>query len=221
MIKENLIENISEVKENGYVKIDKFIDTDSCKDVEKQVKKAFKKAKKNYFHTKTNYVKVLSVKNEDSKNVKYFNFLNYFFDNENIHRFIKEYFDSEDVEISKIFLAESSSTGTEVDVLPYKMHFDKDRYLKFMIYLRDVGEGDGGITFAKKEWNTSLQEELLSREALKEENVVEVDDLSKIEEMKGLAGTCIVFDTNITHKAGQVLSKQKRLVLRIDTRAIT
>ena len=67
-----------------------------------------------------------------------------------------------------------------------KMHFDKDRYLKFMIYLRDVGEGDGGITFAKKEWNTSLQEELLSREALKEENV-EVDDLSKIEEMKGLA----------------------------------
>ena len=103
MIKENLIENISEVKENGYVKIDKFIDTDSCKDVEKQVKKAFKKAKKNYFHTKTNYVKVLSVKNEDSKNVKYFNFLNYFFDNENIHGFIKEYFDSEDVEISKYF----------------------------------------------------------------------------------------------------------------------
>ena len=36
MIKENLTENISKVKENGYVKIDKFIDATSCKDLEKK-----------------------------------------------------------------------------------------------------------------------------------------------------------------------------------------
>ena len=52
----------------------------------------------------------------------------------------------------------------------------------------------------------------------KEENVVEVNDLSHIEEIMGPAGTAAVFDTNITHKAGQVLNNNKRLVLRIDTR---
>ena len=64
--------------------------------------------------------------------------------------FVKEYLETEDIEITKIFLAESSNTGEEVDVLPYKMHFDKTRYLKFIIYLRDVDKGDGGITFCKK-----------------------------------------------------------------------
>ena len=58
----------------------------------------------------------------------------------------------------------------------------------------------------------------MSREQLKEENVVEVDDLSKIDEIIGKPGTGVIFDTNITHKAGQVLSDNKRLVLRIDTR---
>ena len=132
--------------------------------------------------------------------------------------FIKEYFETEDIEVAKIFLAESSNTGEEVDVLPYKMHFDKTRYLKFMIYLRDVNKGDGGTTFAKKEWNTKLQEELLARDALREENVVEVYDMSAVDEITGPAGTCAIFDTNITHKAGQVLGDNKRLVLRVDTR---
>ena len=53
---------------------------------------------------------------------------------------------------------------------------------------------------------------------MQEENVVEVKDLSQIEEITGPKGTAAIFDTNITHKAGQVLNKNKRLVLRIDTR---
>ena len=76
----------------------------------------------------------------------------------NLSEFVSEYFESKDTEVSKIFLAESSNNGGEVDVLPYKMHFDKTRYLKFMIYLRDVFEGDGGVTFAKRmEYKTSTR----------------------------------------------------------------
>ena len=56
---------------------------------------------------------------------------------------------------------------------------------------------------------------------MKEENVVEVKDLSQIEEITGPRGTAAIFDTNITHKAGQVLTQNKRLVLRIDTRIKT
>jgi|TARA_B100000902_G_scaffold209662_1_gene199507 hypothetical protein len=208
----------NEVQRNGYLKVADFISKEDAVNLETKTLKAFKKASSKFFHAKTDYVKILSINQEDSKKIRYFRYLNDIFTNHNLTEFIKNYFNSEEVEISKIFLAESSNNGEKVDVLPYKMHFDKTRYLKFMIYLRDVFEGDGGVTFAKKEWNTKLQQELLKREVLQEENVVEVKDLSQIEEITGLKGTAAIFDTNITHKAGQVLGENKRLVLRIDTR---
>ena len=210
-----------EVQLNGYLKVDNFVSNSDAEILEKKTLKAFKKAKKEDYHTKTDFVKVLSINQDASKKVRYFKFLNDIFLNQNLKDFVDEYFETKETEISKIFLAESSNNGEKVDVLPYKMHFDKTRYLKFMIYLRNVSEGDGGVTFAKKEWNTKLQQELLEREALKEENVVEVNDLSQIEEITGPKGTAAIFDTNITHKAGQVLSQNKRLVLRIDTRIKT
>ena len=207
-----------EVQLNGYLKVENFVSSSDAEILEKNTLRAFKKAKKEDFHIQTDFVKVLSINQELSKKVRYFKFLNDIFLNENLKNFVNEYFETKDTEVSKIFLAESSNNGEKVDVLPYKMHFDKTRYLKFMIYLRNVSEGDGGVTFAKKEWNTKLQQELLEREALQEENVVEVNDLSQIEEITGSKGTAAIFDTNITHKAGQVLSQNKRLVLRIDTR---
>ena len=210
-----------EVQLNGYLKVDNFVSSSDAEILEKKTLKAFKKAKKEDFHMQTDFVKVLSINQDSSKKVRYFKFLNDIFLNQNLKNFIDEYFETTETEISKIFLAESSNNGEKVDVLPYKMHFDKTRYLKFMIYLRNVSQGDGGVTFAKKEWNTKLQQELLEREALKEENVVEVKDLSQIEEITGPRGTAAIFDTNITHKAGQVLTQNKRLVLRIDTRIKT
>ena len=219
MIK-NLNSLHKEVQLNGYLKVENFVSSSDAEILEKNTLRAFKKAKKEYFHTQTDFVKVLSINQDNSKKVRYFKFLNDIFLNENLKDFVNEYFETKETEISKIFLAESSNNGEKVDVLPYKMHFDKTRYLKFMIYLRNVSEGDGGVTFAKKEWNTKLQQDLLEREALKEENVVEVKDLLQIEEITGPKGTAAIFDTNITHKAGQVLSQNKRLVLRIDTRLI-
>jgi len=217
-MRKDISQFVKKVSLNGYSKIDGFLNYEEVKELENNTNTAFKKAKKNFYHTNTNFVKVLSVNEEQSEKIRYFKFLNQFFIDTNIKNFVDEYFKSTETEISKIFLAESSNNGTKVDVLPYKMHFDKTRYLKFMIYLKDVFAGDGGVTFAKAEWNTKLQKDLLMRESLKEENVVEVNNLDHIEEIMGPAGTAAVFDTNITHKAGQVLSNNKRLVLRIDTR---
>ena len=213
-----IAEHVNSVKENGYKKVENFVTSDEAKELETLSLKAFENADSNYFHTNTNFVKVLSITEDMSENIEYFQFLNQFFTDSHLLQFVSNYFNSQNIEISKIFLAESSNNGEKVNVLPYKMHFDKTRYLKFMIYLRDVFENDGGVTFAKKEWNTKLQKELLKREALKEENVVEVNELSHIDEIRGTAGTAAIFDTNITHKAGQVLGSNKRLVLRIDTR---
>lgn len=217
MIK-NLNSLHKKVQLNGYLKVDNFVSSSDAEILEKKTLKAFKKSKKEDFHLQTDFVKVLSINQDSSKKVRHFKFLNDIFLNQNLKDFVDEYFETKETEITKIFLAESSNNGEKVDVLPYKMHFDKTRYLKFMIYLRSVSEGDGGVTFAKKEWNTKLQQELLEREALQEENVVEVKDLSQIEEITGSRGTAAIFDTNITHKAGQVLTQNRRLVLRIDTR---
>ena len=79
-----------------------------------------------------------------------------------------------------------------------------------MIYLRDVGTGMVVLLLLKKNGIPSYKKTYCQNKKFKE-NVVEVDDLSKIDEIIGKPGTG-VFDTNITHKAGQVLSDNKRLV---------
>ena len=208
---------LQEVKENGYIKLDDIFTNEEITNLEINCMKALNEASNEHVHANTDFAKVVSVSEKTLNDDNNFNFLKPFFYNENILNFIKTYFDSEDSYISKIFVQESSNTGEKVDVLPYKMHFDKTRYLKFMFYIRDVGPGDGAITFAKREWNNKLQEELLKRQALKEENVVEIHDKSQIEELQGSAGTLVIFDTNVTHKAGQVLTDNKRLIIRIDT----
>ena len=53
--------------------------------------KAFKKAKEDY-HTKTDFVKVLSINQDASKKVRYFKFLNDIFLNQNLKRFCRRIF---------------------------------------------------------------------------------------------------------------------------------
>ena len=206
---------LQEVKENGYIKLDNIFTNEEITNLEINCMKALNEASKEHIHADTDFAKVVTVSEETLNDDNNFNFLKPFFYNEHVLSFIKNYFDSEDSYISKIFVQESSNTGEKVDVLPYKMHFDKTRYLKFMFYIRDVGPGDGAITFAKREWNNKLQEELLKRQALKE-NVGEIHDKSQIEELQ-VAQVHYYFDTNVTHKAGQILTDNKRLIIRIDT----
>jgi len=216
----NTENNIQFVKENGYIKLPSILTNEEIVDLEKNCIKLLNESPEQYIHTETDFVKVISINQVSVQDNEAFGFLNKFFKNQELIEFVKKYFETDEINISKIFVQESSNTGEEVDVLPYKMHFDKTRYLKFMFYIRDVGPGDGAITFAKKEWNNELQKELLKKQALKEENVVEINDESQIEELQGPAGTLVVFDTNVSHKAGQVLTDNKRLIIRVDTTTI-
>ena len=213
----NTENNIQLVKENGYIKLPSILTNEEIVDLEKNCIKLLNESPEQYIHTETDFVKVISINQDSVQDNEAFGFLNKFFKNQELIEFVKKYFETDEINISKIFVAESSNSGEEVDVLPYKMHFDKTRYLKFMFYMRDIGPGDGAITFAKKEWNSKLQSELLKRDALKEENVVDINDESQIEELQGSAGTLVIFDTNVSHKAGQVLTDNKRLVIRVDT----
>ena len=77
--------------------------------IEKNTIKAFKKAKRSTI-AKTDFVKVLTVSQDEAENIKYFKFLKDFFNDESLISFVKNYFGTDDVEISKIFLSESSNS---------------------------------------------------------------------------------------------------------------
>ena len=86
MIK-NLDSLHKEVQLNGYLKVENFISSSDAEMFEKKTLKAFIKAKKEHYHIKSDYVKVLSVKQDLAKKVRYFKFLNDIFLNENLKHF--------------------------------------------------------------------------------------------------------------------------------------
>ena len=110
MIK-NVTSQVPELQTNGYLKVNDFVSEAEALSLENATVKAFKKAKKKYYHTQTDFVKVLSVTKELSIKVRYFEYLNEIFNNSNLSEFVNEYFKSKDTEISKIFLAESANNG--------------------------------------------------------------------------------------------------------------
>ena len=75
MIK-NITNYVPEVQANGYMKVEDFVSEADALSLELETMKAFKKAKDKYFHTQTDFVKVLSVTEELTKKVRYFKFLN-------------------------------------------------------------------------------------------------------------------------------------------------
>ena len=99
------IENyLEDVKVNGYTKIQDFVSKEEAEVLEEQTLHAFKKANKKFYHSNTDFVKVLSVQESFTKDKKYFKFLNSFFNNTEITNFIKKNFESSEIEISKVFL---------------------------------------------------------------------------------------------------------------------
>lgn len=109
--------------------------------------------------------------------------------------------------------------------LPYLPHFDRDRRFKVMIYLSDVSEDNGPISFAEVS-----QEDLASIERLRlgflqtserppdEMRLRNVVDTSTLRTVVGPAGTVVVFDTNNPHRAGSVEGGRSREVFRLDFR---
>lgn len=120
--------------------------------------------------------------------------------------------------LEKIWHVETTSDNSDPSKLPYLLHFDKARYLKAMIYLRNVSDGDGAICVG-----TSPPESFEARRHKLPKgykdlqlNKIELDDAGSITELTGRAGDCIYFDTNTPHRAGVLREGHMREVLRFD-----
>jgi len=122
------------------------------------------------------------------------------------------------------YVVSTGSQGVQTD-LPYLPHFDRDRRFKVMIYLSDVSEENGPISFAEVS-----QDDLASIEKtrlgllqasdcppveMSKRNVVKT---SLLKNVVGPAGSVVVFDTNNPHCAGSVEEGRSREVFRLDFR---
>jgi hypothetical protein len=121
-----------------------------------------------------------------------------------------------DLAFGKLWLVESSAASTAHDTVPYLPHIDRDRYLKAMVYLDDVGAADGPLTMAElaPERMEAMRRALPDDYKAKGGNVVH-DDLGYAP-LTGVAGDLILFDTNCPHHAGRVEAGGRRRVLRFD-----
>lgn len=139
------------------------------------------------------------------------------------HKGLKEitesYYGDETNYPAKLFFVHSTGRAEEpVEELPYLLHYDRHQFLKFAYYLTDVTENDGPTYVVPGEVHHIREQRLAaiaSGDLGRGDNVLE----PRGEEvaLTGPAGTLIVFDTDVPHRAGQLASNHSRKVLRIDT----
>ena len=121
------------------------------------------------------------------------------------------------------------STGTpEVkNNAPYTLHFDRQRFLKFYTPLTDVSDGDGSLTFlfGEQHWQQG--------KSGRENERARVNDWPKInnsyeeqfdnENMTALelkAGDLVIFDSDVPHKQGEILSGKAREVIILESQTL-
>lgn len=133
---------------------------------------------------------------------------------------IKEQFDIDEYTLRKVWLVKSEFETIDKGKLPFIPHIDKERYLKFMIYVTDVTEKDGPFYSCEKVQDVEKYEDLRQqiKGTEKEQKLNEINDFS-IESYKpvlGSSGDLVIFDTNIPHFAGAVEKGNVRKVIRFD-----
>jgi len=122
--------------------------------------------------------------------------------------------------LNKVWFVKSGPKDTNPNKLPYLPHFDKQRYLKAMIYLHDVLEDHGPIHFGMLSNPSEID---IRRKGLPSNyqelglNTIKSCELkSGMKPILGQKGDVIFFDTNAAHCAGIVRKGFERRVIRFD-----
>ncbi len=104
------------------------------------------------------------------------------------------------------------------------LHFDRNWFLKFFIYLTDIDKSCGAFTICPK--SRQRGEELRNEAHKRSKNYHDVKNRIELdypelletyppEPIEAKAGTLLVFDTDIFHKGGQVEEGKERLIVRL------
>lgn len=136
-----------------------------------------------------------------------------------LNKILKGY-DIREYALRKVWLVKSELETIDKGKLPFIPHIDKERYLKFMIYVTDVTEKGGPFYSCEEVQDVEQYEDLRQKikGTKKEQKLNEINDFS-IESYKpvlGSSGDLVIFDTNIPHFAGAVEEGNVRKVIRFD-----
>lgn len=148
-------------------------------------------------------------------NSKYFPDTASVFGSEWMGNICNRYLGDESVLNHDIFLVHDVTTSVHV---AQDLHYDKIPTLKFFIYLTDTTSGNGSFYCVpgSHEYTKKLQDK--NRKKLKspghsETRFVPLEFESEQIPLEGKAGTLIIFDTDVFHRAGKV-DKGERFVMR-------
>lgn len=146
---------------------------------------------------------------------------------------VRSYYEEDDVLYpSNIWLARSRGTphspsGEPSEGPPYAYHIDQRNKFKFFFYLTEVGEGDGATQFIPeyhKEYKRHRREwlEKNDRPETEFDNLIWHYHVAQTAEEKEVpvhapAGSLLIFDTDVPHRAGPLEEGHEREILRIDT----
>jgi len=133
---------------------------------------------------------------------------------------LKEKFSIENYVLKKVWLVKSEFETVDEGRLPFIPHIDKERYLKFMVYVTDVTEKDGPF-FSCTEVNDievyeSLRKKIQHSSKEKKRNVIKDFSIDFYKPIVGCMGDLIIFDTNLPHFAGAIDKGRERKVIRFD-----
>jgi hypothetical protein len=118
----------------------------------------------------------------------------------------------------QLWLVKSKEENVWPDAVPFVPHFDRQRFLKAMIYLDDVTAADGPFTVVSQSPDRTDARRRALPDDYKERGLNVVRDLPTggLTACTGAAGSVIFFDTNTPHHAGHVQGAGQRRIFRFD-----
>ena len=125
---------------------------------------------------------------------------------------------SRSLRFGQLWLVKSRPENIHADAVPFVPHFDRQRFLKAMIYLDDVTSRDGPFTVASQppSRTDALRRSLPDDYKERGLNVIRDLQAAGFTACTGMAGSVIFFDTNSPHYAGHVQGSGQRRVFRFD-----
>tara|TARA_B100002019_G_scaffold137251_1_gene118232 strand:+ start:1215 stop:1892 length:678 start_codon:yes stop_codon:yes gene_type:complete len=132
----------------------------------------------------------------------------------------KQKIQTDNLQLAKLWLVQSTEQNSKSLALPYIPHFDKHRYFKAMVYLHDVTDNHGPIHLGYPKNFLDIEKRRNKLPMNYKELGLNTISNQEIEgnmiSMSGHAGDVIFFDTNTPHKAGMLSEGYQRNVLRFD-----
>lgn len=210
---------VDSVKSDGIVVLDRFFGGEKLKALNAEFSLLFDaQGEKVQTHHKTEYI---DAKHIDPRKLdrKKFPALSSLADDPVLRQSAEDYFQKPIIYPHKIFATWSKGTEQALKKLPFVAHTDRFQMFKYMIYLHDVTATTGAMAAAPgrhKELAARRLEWIRSGKPYEQRpNVLHEFD-AELTPVEAKAGSILVFDTDVPHKAGHVQPGFERHSLRID-----